>query len=154
VPSYAAILDAIGSTLREIEHLSHENGVQVGHAITETFVDLPMAQVYPEGSSTDESGGNNDRNTFRGIGRVTVFRVVIDVACRTRSHIGEDIESVISMADEIQDKLEEQRTKPIFGLDGIQGIDWRWERVTHQRGAGTDTTLFPGLRLNLTVRIF
>lgn len=151
--TYADILAGIGTTLREIEHLSHPNGVQVGHAITESFPDLPMAQVYPESSTTDDWMGNNDRSSFAAGVRVTTFRIVVDIAVRARSHIGEDMKAVIEMADEIQAKMEEQRTRPYFGVNGIMGFNWRWERVVHQRGAGDGQSLYPGLRLNIEVRV-
>lgn len=153
--TYRAMLDGIAATFREIDHLSHTpNGVQTGDAITEDFPDLPMAQVYPEASTTDDWAGNNDRSSFRAGSRVTTFRIVIDIPTRRRSHVGEDMASVIEMADAIQGKLEEQRTRPLFGVVGIQGFSWRWERVLHQRGAGEGQHLYVGLRVHLEVRVF
>lgn len=150
--TYTEIAAAIATTLGEIDDLAR---VQHGDDLTEDYPDLPMAQVYPQSSSTDEgAGGNNDRNTFRGVGRVTEALFRADIPCRQRSHVAEDMTAVMAVAEAVQTKLEEQRTRPIFGLEGIKGFRWSWERQTIRRGADPAPVFYAGLIVSIWVRVF
>lgn len=120
--------------------------------LTEDYPDLPLMQVYWENSETDVMGGTADRSTFRGGVRVNETQVTVDVPCRQRSHIDEDITAVTEIADAIIDILDAQNVKPYFGLAGIQGFRWRCERVNFSRG--DPNIIYPGLKFTIWLRVF
>jgi hypothetical protein len=146
--TYDAIVEGIAAELDEIAAL---RVVQRYDELTEDFSDCPMAQVYPDAGETD-AFSENDRMTFRGIGRVHELAVVADIACRARGNIDDDMKAVADMAELVQNKLEEQKTRPFFDVDGIKAFRWRWERTTFARGS--EGKNYVGLKLRVTVRVW
>ena len=120
--------------------------------LTEGIHDLPMLQIYPEGSSQSPPGAT-DRHTFGGAGnpvRQTEFVIHADYYARQRAHIGEDMAALVDGIDALQDVLEGQDQKPYFGLDGLKAFSWRWDRVTF---VYADVN-YIGARFMLLVRVF
>lgn len=111
--------------------------------------DTPLLQVYPEEGSCDPSGAT-DRTSFQGGVRQKVILFHVDVYARQRSHIGEDMGEMLTIADAVFDVLEIQNTKPYFNLEGIKAFSWRWKRMPFQYGE----TDFMGFRLYLTIYVF
>ena len=134
------------------------NRVQGPAALSEDSPDLPMLQCYPVSGDTDAGNtasagsGANDRTTFRAGVRVTETLLRVDIPCRQRSHLAEDMAAVVGIAQEVQDLLEAQKTKPYFGNATIKGFRWRWEYVNFQRGQ--QEIVYPGCRFDIYVRQF
>jgi len=83
--------------------------------------DLPLIQVYWEGFMMDP-WGETDRQTFRGGVRNKPIIIHVDLYATRRSHIGEDMKAVVDGVDALIDVLEEQDTKPYFGLVGLKAF--------------------------------
>ncbi len=144
--TYDEIIEGIAAELDEIAAL---NVVQRQDELSEDFHDCPMAQVYWDWGETD-AFTENDRTTFRGLTRVHETAIVADIPCRQRGNLDDDMKAVVDMAELVQGKLEEQQTRPFFGVAGIKSFRWRLERTIFQRGE----CQYPGLKLRVTVRIW
>ena len=118
---------------------------------TESIPETPLFQVYPDSKNTD-SQSNSDRASFKAGIRRSDMVVIIDLYARQRSMIGEDLLACFQLLDEIEIALENEQTKPYFGLPGVQGFSWRWERQTFEYG---DQKLpYVGARIYLTLKFF
>lgn len=149
--SYGDICDAIAQTLSGASGLK---AVESFSALKEAIPDCPVLRVYPEAAEGDVTAVNNDRASFRGGVRVQEVEIVCDVPCRQRSDLAEDSKATVEMADQLMDILEQQDTKPYFGLAGINGFRWRWERTVFMVGAGDGAVAHLGIRLRIFCRIF
>src|SRR3990167_4602284 len=126
----AQILDAITSTLSAATTLSR---AQSYDEMTDGMNDLPTLQVYPETNEQDISGN-------------------ADYYAQQRRHLGEDMAALVNGMDDMANVIEQQDTKPYFGLDGIKAFHWSWRRVTFVYG---DPQLsYVGARFTITVRVF
>jgi hypothetical protein len=57
---------------------------------------------------------------------------------------------LVNGIDAITNVIEGQDQKPYFGLVGIKGFSWRWDRVTFDYGG----VAYVGARFMLTLRVF
>ena len=142
------ILDAISNVLGAATGLAVN---QHYDELTEGINDQPLLQVYPESGSQDLTG-NVDRTTFQAMTRQTDLLINADLYARQRSHIGEDMNILVDMIDAMMTELEKQKTKPYFGLDGIKGYHWSWQRVTFNYGDALTPHI--GARFTIWVRVF
>ena len=142
----AQICDAVKTTLGAATGIAKSQSYS---ELTEGIEDLPLLQVYPQAGETDIAG-SGDRTTFRAGVRQAEVLIHCDVLCRQRSHIDEDMAKTVEMVEAVQVVLEAQDVKPYFGLAGIKGYHWRWERVIFPY-AGVE---YFGARFFLTVRVF
>lgn len=139
--TFTELVEGIRSTLAEVTEVAQAQG---GTTVTDGMNDLPALQVYLDSFEQAHRSGT-DRTTFRGGIRETTIDINVDVYARQRSHIGEDMAAVHSIADAIQAKLEEQDTAPFFGLTELKSFRYRGERVTFVYG---DTQIsYAGLRI-------
>jgi hypothetical protein len=145
--TYDAICDAVADTIDTIAAITT---VQKYDALQEGYADMPLAQVYIDSGETDVMAGTADRSAFRGGARVTETVVVVDIPCRQRSHIDQDMKAIVDVIEAVQNKLETIDTKPYFGLVGIQGFRWRWERVVFEKSG----VFYPGTKFYIYVRTF
>ena len=143
----AQICDAIESTLDDVTAIKRS---QKFSELTEDFADLPLLQVYPDSAETDALS-NNDRHTFKGVRRITDAVIICDIPCKQRSHLGEDMNVMVTVTDAVIAKLEAQTTS-LFGNADIKGFHWRWERVTFSRG--NPEIAYVGVRFTITVKSF
>jgi hypothetical protein len=144
----AQICDAVEATLGAATGLTDSQSYD---ELTEGVQDMPLLQVYPENGETDIAG-NADRTSFRGGVRQAQVVLHADLFARQRSHIGEDMATLLPLVDAVIVRLEAQTVKPYFNLDGIKAFHWRWERVTFIYG---DQQLpYVGARFTLTLRLF
>lgn len=90
--------------------------------------DLPTLQVYWQSLSPMDPIGMTDRHAYQGAIRAKRIVVHIDGYAAQRSHLAEDMQATVNLADAILDVLEQQNTKPYFGLDGIKA--WQLESAT------------------------
>jgi hypothetical protein len=144
----AQLCDAVEATLGAATGLTYSQSYD---ELTEGMQDMPMLQVYPVSGETDVTG-NADRTSFRAGVRQTQTVLHADLFARQRSHIGEDMATLLPLISAVIVKLEAQTTKSYFGLAGVKGFRWRWERVTFAYG---DQQLpYVGARFYLTLRLF
>ena len=140
------IAEAIESTLSAATGLTY---TQAPDELTEGMQNWPLLQVYWDESTQDPSG-NTDRTTFKAGVRQTVMTFFADLYVRPRSHIGEDIGALLPLIDAIQDVMEQQNTRPYFGLEGIQAFSWSAKRVVFAYGGAE----YIGARLTIEIRVF
>lgn len=140
------IVEAIADTLDGEPTL---NEVQWGETLAEAIENMPMAQVYWDGGSTDVAS-QNDRTTFRAGVRQAEINVIADVFVCPRAHIGQGMAAVMVMAETINGVLEAQKVPPFFGLDGIKSFRWRVERVTIEYS----NVQYDAARFTITVRVY
>jgi hypothetical protein len=144
----AQVVDAIETTLGAAVTVARSESYD---ELTEGIHDLPMLQVYPEAGSQDPAGGT-ERTSFQAGVRQTEFTIHADYYARQRRDIGEDMNALVAGIDALQDVLEAQDTKPYFGLDGIRGFRWSWNRVVFVYG---DPQMgYVGARFVVVVRVF
>lgn len=122
--------------------------VQGPAELTESIPDLPLIQVYPEEGQSLPQGG--ERTSFKAVIRQHQMSFNIDIYACNRSSIGADLIKGIDLLDEAQAILERQSEGPLFGLEGIRGFEWTWERVTFEY----DVSKYVGYRIRLTLRTF
>lgn len=146
---YEQVGDAIVTTLEAAPSLV---AVQAHDEISDGMTDPPTLQVYWQRDTTDPEG-NTSMTTFRtGVQQVdTVYYA--DLFARQRSaNLAEDMKQLYTSMTEIREILEAQRTKPYFGLAGIQAFRWSAERATWTYD---DPSLrFVGARFTIMIRIF
>jgi hypothetical protein len=146
--TYLEICNAIQTTLAAATGLTF---TQAPDKLTEGMHDWPLLQVYPEDGGQDDSG-NADRSSFRAVVRQTLITIHADLYAKMRAHIGEDMAALFPLIDAIQNVIEQQDTKPYFGLDGIKAFSWRWSRVIFTYGE--PEAKYVGARFVFTVRVF
>jgi len=144
----AQICDAVESTLDDAVTLAHSQSYD---ELTEGVHDTPLLQVYPQSGSQDPGGGTADRTTFGAGVRQTEVVVHADYYAAERgTDIGEEMARLVNGIDAITNVIEGQDQKPYFGLVGIKGFSWRWDRVTFDYGG----VAYVGARFMLTLRVF
>lgn len=113
--------------------------------------DLPTLQVYWQALSPMDPEGQTDRYAYQGAVRMKRLIFHIDGYAAQRSHLAQDNKAVVDLADAILDVLEEQDTKPYFGLAGIKA--WQLESAT--RGAYPYAqALYLGVKFVLVVWVY
>ena len=144
----AQICNAVETTLAAATGLTY---TQSYNELEEGMNDTPTLQVYWN-SSTQDPGGTNDRTTFNAVVRQTDIVIYCDLYAATRNEIGQNMASLLPLVDAIQNELEKQDTRPIFGLTGLKGFHWSARRTTFQY---TDPLrLYVGARFILTFKVF
>ena len=141
------IVDAIESTLDDATTLVRSQSYD---ELTEGIHDTPLLQVYPQSGSQDPSG-TADRTTFSAGVRQTEVIVHADYYAAERgAGIGEEMARLVDGIDAMTNVIEGQDEKPYFGLTGIKGFSWRWDRVTFDYGGVN----YVGARFMITLRVF
>jgi len=140
------IVDAIKTTLGAASGVAR---AQSGTQLTEGIPDTPLLQVYWEAENTSDFS-QNDRLTFKAGRRAAHITIHADVYARQRSHIGEDIAAVQTLAEAVRDVLEAQDTEPYFALAGLKAFKWAAQRVTFTYGAVD----YGGIRFTLEVWVY
>jgi hypothetical protein len=141
------VCDDIASTLGAATGIAK---FQSFDELTEGVADYPLLQVYPEEGETD-ANTSNDRTTFRAGVRVCETAYNVDVYCRPRGNIAQDMKAAVDALKALQAKLETVKTKPYFGNETIKGFSWSWRRVTLEP---VDGQKYAGLRFVIKVRQF
>lgn len=144
----ARICDAIETTLATATTVMASESYD---ELAEGIHDFPTLQVYWESSNQSEES-STDRFTFQAGCRQTNMVIHADYYARQRSHINEDNKAVVDGADAIINVLENQNTKPYFGLDGLQSFRWEASRVIFVYGDAQ--TSYVGIRFMIAVRVF
>lgn len=154
--SYAAICRAIADTIKAVKNSYTSNPVVVQNydEITEGVNDWPMIRVLPKDGHVDAFGSNTERLSFGGKVQTTGLTVELVCYARPRSVLNEDLAAQIALLDGIDAVLGSQTGKPQFGLQIIQGFNWKWERVTLQIGKEQDAIQYAGLNISLELFIF
>jgi len=119
--------------------------------LTESVVDLPMLQVYPEEGGGDPSS-MTDRSTFGGSSSQKQERVVIhaDYYAAERSDMAEDMAAVVAGLDAIRGVLL-VLPSPLFGRNEVLSLTWEWRRALFDYGE--ITSKYMGVRFTLTLRV-
>lgn len=146
--SLTEICTAIDTTLSAATGLTY---TQTFSGLSEGMQNLPVLQIYPESLRQDATTGS-DRTTFKAGVRQTEIIVNCDLYARQRRDLGEDMAALIPLIDAIQDVLEQQDTKPYFGLVGIKSFAWSAQRVTFTYGE--PQIYYVGARFSLVMRVF
>lgn len=142
------ICDAIRTTLKEATEVDY------GHSydeLKEGMPDVKTLQVYPESGEGDITT-NTGQTTFQGGIQHYEYEIIADYYASARKDIGEDMAALVPGISSIIAKIQAQKTKPYFGLAGIESFRWRFERVVFQYGAETER--YVGARFYLTIRTF
>jgi hypothetical protein len=160
MPSFQEINTAIADTMRTALVPTFLNAVYDYDQLPEGMNSWPAMEVYTENWETS-MGGDTDRYSFApsaGVAprRWTNILIHMDLYARRRSHLDEDWEQALVLANEVQDALEEQSTCPLFGLAGIRHVRWTGRRVVFDRGFDPQRRplRYTGYRFELTVGIF
>ena len=146
--TYAQINDAIESTLGAATGLARSQSYD---ELTDGMTDTPTLQVYWQRDTTDPQGMTSMTTFQTGVQQVDmVFHA--DLFARQRSHIGEDMSALYTVMQAVRETLEGEKTKPLFGLPGIQSFRWTTERVTFEYG---DPLLpYVGARYTIFIKVF
>lgn len=109
-----AVRDTLGAAASIVQ-------AQAGRDISESVPDTPMMQVYLQRfqlSANSQTG----TTTFRGGKRHKLYALNVDVYVHPRSTLGDEMEKLETVLDELITILEAQDTKPYFGLDAIDAF--------------------------------
>ena len=120
IQTLIAICDAVES------HLGDATGIarsQSYDELTEGMNTTPTLAVYPQ------SGATVYQHTFRQGVRITHATIHIDIIAKQRADLKGDMAVLVPLIDAVQTEIEKEREGYLFGLDGVQWGDWRWERV-------------------------
>lgn len=146
--SIAQICDAIEQTLDDAVGIERSQSYDEVRETPQSG-DTPLLQVYPQSGTCDPSGGA-DRTSFQAAVRQRHYVIHVDLYARQRSHIRDDMKKATEMIEAIEDILEAQDTGSAFGLTGIKGYNWRWERVIFETG----NISFMGARFFIMVKVW
>ncbi len=148
----AQLCDGIAATLATVSGIER---VQSYNELTDGLPpgDLPIVQVWPDGGGGDDTG-NTDRHTLRGGVRVLDATVNADLYAHKRTQLGENMGDYVTLCDAIISKIEEQDTKPYFGVTGLQSFKWSWRYATFTFSPLGETGSYTGARFTFVCRIF
>lgn len=135
------ICDAVES------HLGDATGIarsQSYNELTEGMNTTPTLCVYAQSGSTEYQA------TFRQGVRITRAVIHCDLIAKQRGDLKTDMAVLVPLIDALQTEIEKEREGYLFGLEGVQWGDWRWERVTFPI-AGVD---YIGARFYLDLLIY
>ena len=123
--------------------------------LTEGLANTPCFQVYWELLNPVSEGSSTDRRTFGGDSSnapVRTKRLVyhLDVYLDPRNHIDQIFVNMLQIVDAVNDILENQNTKPYFGLAGIKSYTWSCERGSTEYA----NILYPTVRWVIEIYIF
>ena len=132
----------------DIVQLAGEGDIEEGVAET------PTIQVYP-------TEGDSQTFTFSARVQSHDLTVTVDIYVSERANIGEDLQNVVRIADEMIDVLQDEQEKgttasPLFDLvdttDGpiIKNLNWRWEFVSFEYA----NIRYVGIRFVLELMIY
>ncbi len=144
----AEIIDAIANTLSAATGLTYP---QSYNELKDGMQDMPTLQVYWDDTGQDLTG-NVDRSSFGAGVRQSAVTIIADLYARQRAHLDEDMAALMPLVTAIRVVLEEQKTKPYFGLDAIKGFQWTARRVIFEYGDAA--VKYMGARFTITVRVF
>lgn len=145
----AQICDAVRDTLETATGVSYAHSYD---ELQEGMPDTPTLQVYPQSLNQDPTTAGTDRTSFQGGVRQTNIVIHADLYAARRSHLGENMATLLPLVDAIVTRLEAQNTKPYFGLVGLKAFAWSAERVTFEYGDPLER--YMGMRFVLTFRVF
>jgi len=152
------IRDGIRDTLEDATGVIRAQAGSGTTGITEGVqgADMPLVQVYWERSYAEEE--ETRYATYGGHVQTTVHEFHADVYAAQRSHIGENLQQVDTMASAIIVALQAERTAPLFGVtdDGdeaaVKAFSWTADRSSFIYGA--PETPYPGIRFVIRVWVF
>lgn len=129
--------------------------VQFNETLTEGVNVTPMLKVYPmSGGNVSSPDKTMHRASFAGPNRNAVriheWDILADLYVRPRSDIAEEIMLSSEMIDNMIEQLDDAIYQPFFGLDGIHGVAYEWDRVTLVSGQQN----FAGLRFTITLTVY
>lgn len=150
--SLAQVNDAIASTVSAATSAPNKLGItQSYNELSEGIPETPTVQVYPKHGDDHVDGQQVNRGTFGSAPlRARVWTFHIDVMAEQRGIIAQNMGEVVRMASLIEDVLDQQSSKPLFGLDGIQDFKFYWDYVTVVYGGNQ----YAGLRFVLGVWVY
>lgn len=151
----AELITAIKDTLSVAEDLV----AAFGHTeLPEGITDPATMVVYWQDSEWVSIAGTSDRITFgggRGDGtpvptRESVLNFHVDIFAVQRSFLGENMEDVITLTDQVWDIFDAQNSRPYFGNDSIKAFRWKAQRWDEDY----DNRLYMGSRFLIELEIF
>lgn len=142
----AQVCDAIESVLDDATTLARS---QSYGELTEGVHDCPQLQVYPVAGWQD-AGMETDRSSFGGGVRQTGLTIHADYYAKAVSHVAEGMVALVDGIDAVQNELEKQDDRNLFGLNGIKSMRWNWDMVQFKVG----DTAYIGARFVITVRVY
>lgn len=148
------ICDAINDTLGAVLVASGDlTDSQNFDELTEGINDEKILQIYPEEESPVSVGSETQKLTFGSTPFIDEEIVIFaDFYTRQRSHIGEDMDLLVSGIDAIRANLKTQNCPNPFSLTGIANFQWSWRRVVFEY-AGPELR-YIGARFRLVLRTF
>jgi hypothetical protein len=158
--THSQILDAVKDTLSANLLISGvlQRAQSAGAGeITDDIPETPLMQVYWVGTDPDDQS-MTAKSSF---GKSTplpsaIHRTRVDVNVyiyvQQRNHLGQDLQYVLEVADEVYNLLEKQERVPFFGLDGLNHLDWRVEYATLAYGA--PERRYAGMLFTLNLWVF
>jgi hypothetical protein len=121
--------------------------------LTEGMNDEKVLQIYPEEEAPVSVGSGTQKITFGSTPFIDEEIVIhADYYGRQRSHIGEDMATLVSGIDAIRANLKTQNCPNPFSLTGIANFQWSWNRVVFEYGG--PELKYIGARFRLVFRTF
>lgn len=146
----AEICDAIAETLGAAASIKR---TQSYDELTEGIHDgdCPLLQVYFEDMECDPYGETH-MHSFGGSIKVKQFTINADLYAAKRKKIGQDMQAVVELVEELNDILEAENLSPFF-IEGVKAFKWTVSRTTFRYG-DRQADLFAGARFAITVYVF
>ncbi len=150
--SIKQVNDAIANTLKPAVEAPNIVGVmQSIDSFTDGMGDTPTVQVYFSHGQDHSTPGEYNRGTFGPAPlRARQWTFNVDVYADQRGPIAQNMAAVVTLVSLIENLLDQENSKPLFGLVGIQDFTWYWDRVTFKY-AGNE---YAGYRAVLAVVIY
>lgn len=144
--------NAIATTLRPATTAPNPVGLTESFdQLSDGIADTPTVQVYPQHGDDHATPGEINRGTFGGGPlRARHWLFHIDVMAEERGIIAQNMAAVVAIASLIEDILDQQNSKPLFGLPGIQDFHWTWDRATVDYAGH----FYAGLRFYLEIWVY
>jgi len=113
--------------------------------------DMPLLMVYPQTWTPQET--DTAKNTFGGSGTAIHYKVFtfrVDIYIAHISKVAQAITSSVTVAQAINDVLDAQQNKPLFGDSAIQNFRWSANRLALEYS----NQIYAGLRYELELDVF
>ena len=145
----ADLISAIKDTLSTAESLEAAFDFD---ETPEGIPDTPAMMVYWQDSDRVSRNSDTAGAAFGApnMTRETLLTFHVDILAVQRSFLGENMEDVITLTDEVWDILDAQTQKPYFGNAHIQAFQWRATRFDQEYAS----KLYMGTRFIIETEIF
>jgi hypothetical protein len=133
IPTIAEICDAVDIQIGEVLVTAGDLVRSESYdELSEGINDENVLQVYPESIDPVAAGSETHKRTLGGSGGPVIHEAITvfaDYYARQRSHIDEDMATLVAGIQAVREELKNQDCPTPFGLENVGSFQWSGNRV-------------------------